>query len=625
MRTRALGQRLALGAAALLVAACGSSTAPTASPTATQPPATTAPSTGGSSPSAAASAGSDSIDLFNTGYAPADGPDGGTAIIGDWQEATQFNPFYLTQVTEANVAAATWASLVVLTHDYKYAPDLAVDIPTTTNGGVKVPGEGSDAITVTWKLRDGLKWSDGVPLTCNDFRYAWKWVLDPDNTGVVTAGYDDITDWACPSDTDMVLHFKAVFEGYILLAIAPLPEHYLKDIPVKDQVTGKGFAPQDMPKVPTSGAFKFASVTPGAELRLERNPNYTSWKTGKPAHLDTLIYKWYGDPDSMIAGFRAGEVDVATDLQDSDMPKVEDLGDQVSAIQSLTYEFLRPNWSNYGDVDTKQGVGGCSKNENVTDRGPGCPMADPAMREAVAYAVDKDAINQRLLGGLAQVANTFVSPQAWFYADQTPATFDPDKARQILDAAGWKDTNGDGFREKDGVEAKIELCTTTRQVRQDTLALVAGWLKEIGIDTVINPVDATSIFADYNESKADTPCVLSHGNFDIALHAFTSSIDPLGNYFSYHSSQFNPDGVNNASVSDPDIDKQLDRVRNSVDFVEIKDAMAQFQQLYVEKTVEIPLYYRKQVDLHAPRLGNFFGNPTQAGPNWNAVDWFVSN
>src|SRR5689334_15863340 len=110
MRTRALGQRLALGAAALLVAACGSSTAPTASPTATQPPATTAPSTGGGSPSAAPSAGSDSIDLFNTGYAPADGPDGGTAIIGDWQEATQFNPFYLTQVTEANVAAATWAS-----------------------------------------------------------------------------------------------------------------------------------------------------------------------------------------------------------------------------------------------------------------------------------------------------------------------------------------------------------------------------------------------------------------------------------------------------------------------------------------------------------------------------------
>ena len=118
--------------------------------------------------------------------------------------------------------------------------------------------------------------------------------------------------------------------------------------------------------------------------------------------------------------------------------------------------------------------------------------------------------------------------------------------------------------------------------------------------------------------------MLSHGNFDLALHAFTSSIDPLGNYFSYHSSQFNPIGVNNASVSDPDVDKALDTVKNSVEFPVIKDAMAEIQRVYVEKTVEVPLYYRKQVDLHAPRLGNFFGNPTQAGPNWNVVDWFVA-
>ena len=252
-------------------------------------------------------------------------------------------------------------------------------------------------------------------------------------------------------------------------------------------------------------------------------------------------------------------------------------------------------------------------------------MADPAMREAVAYAVNKDEINQRLLGGLAQVANTFVSPEAWFYADQPPQAFDPDKAREILDAGGWTDSDGDGFREKNGVEAKVELCTTTRQVRQDTLALVSAWLKDVGIETVVNPVDATSIFADYNESTIDTPCVLSHGNFDLALHAFTSSIDPLGNYFSYHSSQFNPIGVNNASVSDPETDKALDDVKNSVEFPVIKDAMAEFQRVYVEKTVEVPLYYRKQVDLHAPRLGNFFGNPTQAGPNWNVVDWFVNS
>ena len=100
--------------------------------------------------------------------------------------------------------------------------------------------------------------------------------------------------------------------------------------------------------------------------------------------------------------------------------------------------------------------------------------------------------------------------------------------------------------EKDGTKAKIELCTTTRQVRQDTLALISSWLKAVGIDSVINPVSPSDIFADYNEATLDTPCALSTSNFDVAEHAFSSSIDPLGNYFSYHSSQFHPDGANDA-------------------------------------------------------------------------------
>jgi peptide/nickel transport system substrate-binding protein len=626
MTNRSGGTRLRLligaSAAVLVAAACGGSPSASAAPaSAAASAAASQPPSGGESPSAS---GSGEIDLFNTAYAPTDGADGGTAIVGDWQEATQFNPYYLTQVTEANVASATWATLAVFTHDYKYGADLAADIPTLDNGGVKVPGDNGDAMTVTWKLRDGLKWSDGQPLTCDDFKYAWEWVMDPDNVGVVRSGFEDVTAWDCPSDTDMVLHFENVFEGYITMVVAPLPRHFLGSIPVADQVKGAGFRPDEIGKLPVSGAFKFESVTPGAELRLARNEHYTSWKTGKPAHLDSLVFKWYGDPDSMIAGFRNGEVDIATDLQDSDLPKVQDLGDAVSSINSLTYEYLRPNWYTADGFNEQTQVGGCSKNPAVADRGTGCPMADPAMREAVAYAVDKAEINARLLGGLAQVANTFVSPDAWFYVDQAPQTFDPDKARQVLEDAGWTDTDGDGIREKDGLKAKIELCTTTRQVRQDTLALVSSWLKDVGIDTVVNPVDATNIFADYNESTKDTPCVLSHANFDLAEHATSSSIDPLGNYFSFHSSQFDPNGVNNAGVNDPAIDAALDTLKNSVDFEVILGAMSDLQKQYVEQTVEIPLYYRKQVDLHAQRLGNFFANPTQAGPTWNVVDWYVT-
>jgi peptide/nickel transport system substrate-binding protein len=598
----------------IVLAACGTAASPSPATTAS------APTTESAAPSVEPSA-SGGVDLTNTAYAPEDGTDGGQIIVGDWQEATQFNPYYLGQVTEANVASAAWATLVVFTHDYRYAPDLATEVPTLDNGGVKAPGDGGDAMTVTWTLRSGLKWSDGEALTCDDFKYASEWVLDPKNVGVLTTGFTDLSSLDCTSDTEMVWHFKTIFEGYITMMLAPLPRHFLEKIPIADQTNGAGFRANEIANLPVSGAFKFESVTPAQELRLAKNENYTSFATDKPAHLDNLIWKWYGDADLMIAGFKAGEIDFATDLQDSDLAKVQDLGDQVSAIPALLYEFLRPNWSE-GPFDAAKKIGGCSRNPAVADRGTGCPTADPAMREAIAFAIDKNEINARLLGNTVEIANTNISPGAWFFADQTPATFDPEKAKSILDTAGWV-AGADGIREKDGLKAKIELCTTTRQVRIDTLALIASYLKDVGIEAVTNAVDAANIFADYNEATAETPCGLSVSNFDLAEHAFSSSIDPLGNYFSYHSSQFEPDGANDAQVVDTGIDAALDTVKNSVDFDVIKDAMAEFQKIYVEKTVEIPLYYRKNVELVGPKLGNFFANPTQAGPTWNAVDWFV--
>ena len=603
-----------LATTAIVFAACGGA--------ASQAPETTPPSTG---PTVAPTPTSEVVELTGSTYATRAeaGTDGGQLIMGDWQEANQFNPFYASQVTEANVASAVWASLVVLTDDYRYAPDLAVDVPTTANGGVVVPGTNGDAMTVTWTLKPDLKWSDGKPLTCDDFKYAHEWVLDKDNVGVITSGYD-ISTTECTSDTVIVQHFKEIFEGYILMNVAPLPRHFLSSIPIADQVQGAGFRATEVANLPISGPFKFESVTTGQELRLVRNDQYKSSVTGKPAHLDTLIFKWYGDADAMIAGFAAGEIDVATDLQDSDIPKLDAQGltANTSAIPALLYEFLRPNWS-AGPFDTTTNTGGCSRNPVVADRGPGCPMADPAMRAAIPFAIDKNEINTRLLGNTVQVANTNISPNAWFFADQPPATFDPEQAKKILEDGGWVDTNGDGIREKGGLKAKIELCTTSRQVRVDTLALIANWLKDVGIEAIPNPGPAANIFADYNEATNETPCALSRSNFDLAEHAFSSSIDPLGNYLSYHSSQFQPNGGNDAQVSDPGIDAALTLVKTSVDFVAIKHAMAEFQKIYVEKTVEVPLYYRKQVDLFGAKVGNFFGNPTQAGPTWNAVDWFV--
>ncbi|HEX7221651.1 MAG TPA: hypothetical protein VF231_00250, partial [Candidatus Limnocylindrales bacterium] len=161
MRKRLVGL---FAGAMIVLAACGTAASP--SPSASTAAPTTAPASEDPGTSAAPS-DAGTIDLTNTTYEPEAGTDGGSIIIGDWQEANQFNPFYLSQVTEANVASAAWATLVVFTHDYRYAPDLATEVPTVDNGGVVAPGEDGDAMTVTWNLRPDLKWSDGEPLTCD--------------------------------------------------------------------------------------------------------------------------------------------------------------------------------------------------------------------------------------------------------------------------------------------------------------------------------------------------------------------------------------------------------------------------------------------------------------------------
>lgn len=597
-----------LGSVAIIAGACGgaASPAPSEAP-ASQAPASQAPA---ASPTPEAF---DPATIFATDYTPEAGTPGGTIVFGDWQEANEFNPYYYGNVTEANVVSAVYSGLLVQTHDFRLMPYDAVEAPTVQNGGVKVPGDGGDAMTVTWKLRDGLKWSDGQPLTCDDYKFAWEWVLDPDNTGLYggTVGYEDITAVDC-SGTEMVLHYKNIYEAYLFVPATPMPRHYFGTTPVADMVNHEGYRPEQMPDLPVSGAFKFESVTPTQELRLVRNDNYVSpGPNGHAAYLDNLIWKWYGDADAMIAGFRGGEIDFATDLQDSDIPKVADLGDQVSAVPALLYEFLRPN----------HGAAECSPNTAVADRGAGCPVSDPAIREAIKYAVNKAEINTRLLGGNTELANTSISPKAWYFAEEPSASQDLEKAKGILDAAGWV-VGPDGVRQKAGLKAKIELCTTTRQVRQDTLALVAGWLHDIGIAAVVNPVGPPDIFASYNESTEETPCALSRHNFDLAEHAFLSSLDPNSSYTTYHSTQVEPVGGNSAQVNDPELDKALDTVKNSVDLSVIKDAMKTFQDIYVANTVEVPLYYRKNVELHAPVLGNFFANGTTQGPTWNSWDWY---
>ena len=280
--------------------------------------------------------------------------------------------------------------------------------------------------------------------------------------------------------------------------------------------------------MPVPAARSSSSRSPRGPSSGSRRTRTTRTRaSGKPAHLDSIIFKWYGDADAMIAGYRGGEVDFATDLQDSDFAKVADLGDQVSAIPALLYEFLRPNWSR-NPRTPRPATGGCSHNPAVARVvATGCPMADPAMRQAVAYAIDKNEINTRLLGGYAQVANTNISPGRLVLRGPDPGrpTIPPRPTRSSTPPAGQVARTASARR------------TASRRSRalHDDPPGPPGHprahrrVAEGGRDRGHRQRGvADDIFATTTRAPATRPCILARSNFDIAEHAFSLVDRPAG-------------------------------------------------------------------------------------------------
>ena len=244
----------------------------------------------------------------------------------------------------------------------------------------------------------------------------------------------------------MVWHFGKVYEGYLTLATAPLPRHYLEKIPIADQVNGAGFRPDEVANLPVPGPFKFDTVTPAgrASPRAQRQLRRCD-RPARPPTSTAVVFKWYGDPDAMIAGFRNGEIDVAFDLpglRPPEGPGPRRPGDAPSR-PSCTSSCARTGRRTTDFDERPRAPVAARATPAVQDRGAGCPTADPAIREAIAYAIDKNEINTRLLGGNAQVANTNISPCGLVLRGPDPGDLRPregqaDPRRRRLGGLGWR-------------------------------------------------------------------------------------------------------------------------------------------------------------------------------------------
>lgn len=610
-----------LASTAIVFGACQGAASPTPSVGASSNP-STAPSAStaeSASPSTAASPTPVDYDqlLYAANYQPEPGTPGGKVIISDWQAANQLNYYFSNAFANSEVLAATTVGLLDVSADGHYYPELAAEPITFGKSVTKDPS--GDGFTVHVKLKPNLKWSDGQPLTMDDFKYAHDWVLDKGQTGVSTLGWEEIDKVTVSADKlEADFHFPKAYAGWLgtIGSNPPLPEHYIKTFNIKD---GNKTYPlnANIAKAPVDGPFKYVTASPDT-IELARNDN---WAAGSHApYLDSVTFKFFPDnKDGMIAAFKNGEIDVALDLVQDDYDAIKDVD------PSIGKAVLEPAWL-YEHLDM---------NEAGLGQGKGDPaLQDVNVRKAIYQAIDKKALWNTVFPGAPDPEVTACSNATptnyWYKSDLQCPTFDLAAANKLLDDNGYT-KNADGTRNgKDGKPLTFEHCTSDAGFRKTGGEFIANALKQIGITLNLNFVDSTNVlFANWPDVSADTKCNLAHGNYDTSEFAYVLSFDLFGDYYySYASEQIPTDankgnGYNYLRLKDADMDAAIGVLKNSIDPKDQVQAAYKIQEVYAEKVPEVALYYRNEARGVSVKLHNFLKNPSTASDMWNIEDWWV--
>jgi peptide/nickel transport system substrate-binding protein len=422
-------------------------------------------------------------------------------------------------------------------------PVIIKEMPSLENGDLSQDGK-----TITLKLRDGLTWSDGQPLTSADFVFTWKMITDPKNTVASVAPYDLIKAIDTPDPTTVVMHFDepyAAWQGTLWHSL--LPQHVLQ--PVYDADGTIDNAEWNRKPTVGFGPYVFQEWESGSFARFVANDNYFG---GRPK-IDEIFIRFVPDDASQIAALKNKEGDLGTFIAYSDIPGLEDAGINIKTV----FSGYNEGWF------------------FLIDKDKGNPaLLDVRVRQAIAMAFNREKISQDLLLGLTKPAVTYWDNTP--YADPTlkPYPYDPEQAKKLLDQAGWVDSNGDGVRDKDGVDLTLRYGTTTREVRQDTQAVAQQDLAAVGIKTELSNYDSDIFFAGY----ADNGPTMT-GALDIMEWSDTTEFpDPFQYYWlcSEIPTDDNPSGTNSQHLCDPELDSLFKLQATQVDF---KERQATFQKI----------------------------------------------
>ena len=504
--------------------------------------------------------------------------------VGIQRSPTTLNPILAGNTTESMINRLSFSLLTTVSADGKQTlPDLAAAVPTEANGGIS-----KDGLTITYKLRTGVKWHDGAPFTSKDVKFTWSAIMNDQNNVPSRTGYEEVKTVDTPDDATVVFHLKRKFAPFVNTVFGEsddpmcvLPEHLLgklKDvnrIPFNNEPIG-------------TGPFKVTRWIRNDHLELVANDDYFK---GKPK-LRTIEIKDIPNENTSVNSLRTHDIDWIFEASPNlynvlkSVPDVHILLNSQPQTLSVYINNSRPQ------------------------------LADVRVRQAIAYAIDKQALVNKTTGGSATVAQADQPPFSWAY-EPNVRTYPTSvaKAKDMLKAAGY--TPGpDGIMQKNGTPLAMNLSYNVENATRRLVAVqIQSMLKAAGIDASIKTYPADLLFANYGQGG-----ILKTGKFDLNVGGWIAGVDP-DDHALFGCDQFPPNGTNYFRYCSKAMDAAQKEALDTYDQAKRKIAYSKIQKILATDLPEIFIWYPRQLQPTNPDFKGFTPNPVNEA--WNAYEWEI--
>lgn len=483
-------------------------------------------------------------------------------------------------------------------------PNITVDSPSHEIGGLiynglvdrdqdlKLVGDlaeswsfSGDCLSLTFRLRPGVRWHDGRPFTAEDVLFTYRTMVHPKTPSAYKEDFRAVESIAAlDPHTVRVTYGRPYAKALQSWNMWMLPRHLLAPFVEEGRLRE---APQNRANPVGTGPYRFQEWRAGEKIVLAANPDY--WE-GRP-YISRLVYRIIPSQATIFLELKARGVDTAnlTALQ---------------YVRQTAYPAFRKAYRKFRYPSSTYTYLGF----NLRDP----RFADRRVRQAFAHAIDKQQLIEGVVLGLGREATGPYKPGTWVYNPGVRRyPHDPERARQLLAEAGWRERNAEGLLVKDGRPFRFELLTNQgNDERKKVAEIIQASLREVGVAVEIRILEWAAFIKEYVNKRRFEAIVLGWG----------IGLDP-DQYAIWHSSQIGPDELNVISYQNPEVDALLEQGRQSCVESERKRHYDRLQEVLAEDQPIIFLYFRDALPVVSGRVHGIQESPN--GIRFNFPAWFV--